>query len=52
MKTLKPEVLGVTMIVVTLSFLFWFAWLFVAYVADAWSSPPADERSVPAAKSY
>ena len=51
MKTLKPEVLGVTVIVVIFSFLFWFAWLFVSYVADDWTSPPADERSIPATKS-
>ena len=51
MKTLKPQVLGVTVIVVIFSFLFWFAWLFIAYVADEWSSPPVDERSGPAAKS-
>ena len=52
MKTLKPEVLGVTVIVVIFSFLFWFAWLFIACVADEWRSPPADERSIPTARSY
>jgi hypothetical protein len=52
MKTLKPEVLGVAVIIVTFSFLVWFAWLFIAYVADEWSSPPADARSVPTANAY
>ena len=52
MKTIKPDVLGVTMIVIIFSFLFWFGWLFVSYVADEWNSPPADERSIPAARSY
>ena len=52
MRTLKPQVLGVTVIIVTFSFLFWMAWLFLGYVADEWRSPPADEMSIPAARTY
>jgi hypothetical protein len=52
MKTLKPQVLLVTSIIVILSILFWLAWLFAGYAADEWGSPPADEKSVPAARTY
>ena len=52
MKPLKPQVLVVTAIIIIFSFLFWVAWLLLGYVADDWSSPPADERSVPAARTY
>jgi hypothetical protein len=52
MRTLKPQALVVTAIIVILSLLFWMAWLFLGYVADEWGSPPADSRSVPAARTY
>ena len=52
MQMVKPQALVVTGIIVILSLLFWMAWLFLGYVADDWSSPPADERSAPAAKTY
>lgn len=51
MKTVEPEVVYVTAIVVLLSLALWLAALF-AYVADDWVSPAADGRSVPAAKTY
>jgi multisubunit Na+/H+ antiporter MnhC subunit len=51
MKTVKPHVLIVTAIIIVFSLLFWVGLLFLAYVADDWASPPADERSVPA-KTY
>jgi hypothetical protein len=52
MKTLKlqPEVVIVIVMTVLIIFLFWTACIFIGYVADSWSSPPADERSIPAAK--
>jgi len=52
MKTVKPQGLVVAAIIVILSLLFWMAWMFLGYVADDWSSPPADEMSVPAARTY
>lgn len=52
MKTLKPQVLFVTEIIIIVSFLLWMAWLFQGYAADDRTSSPADERSVPAAKTY
>ena len=51
-KTLKPQVLFVTEIIIIASFFFLIAWLFHSYVGDDWSSSPADERSVPAARTY
>jgi uncharacterized membrane protein (DUF106 family) len=51
MKTLKPQVVIVTAIIIVFSFLFWMG-LFLGYVADAWILTPADDRSVPAAKTY
>jgi|GEM_PF-2919998 len=52
MRTLNPEVLGVVVIVVMFSFLVWYAWLFIACIADEWSAPAAHERNVPAVKTY
>jgi len=55
MRTVKRQVLvvtGIIVIIIILSFLFWMAWLVHGYLADDWSSPPADERSVPAARTY
>lgn len=52
MKTLKPHALYITAIIIIISFVLWIAALFVGYVADDWASPAADERSVPAAKTY
>jgi hypothetical protein len=52
MKTLKPQALYITAIITIICFVFWIASLFVGYVRDEWSSPPADETSVPAPKTY
>lgn len=54
MKTVKPQapVVAAIIVIIIFSFLFWAALLFLAYVADDWSSPPADERSVPATRTY
>ena len=52
MKSVKPEVLYVSVIVIVITFLLWIASLGFAYFADDWSSPAADERSVPAARTY
>jgi hypothetical protein len=52
MKTVKPQVMYVAVIVVVISILFWIAALFVGYVADDWGSPAADESSVPASRTY
>jgi hypothetical protein len=52
MKTVKPQVLYVTAIIVVISLLLWAASLFFVYLADDWSSPAADERSVPAPRTY
>ena len=52
MKSVKPQVLYVTAIIVIFSLLLWIAALFFVYLADDWSSPTADERSVPAPRTY
>ena len=50
--TAKPQVLYVTAIIVIISLLLWIAALFFGYLADDWRSPAADERSVPAPRTY
>lgn len=52
MKTIKPQVLYLTAIIVIISVMFWIAALFFVYLADDWSSPAADERSIPAPRNY
>ena len=52
MKSIQPQVLYVTTIIVILSLLFFLVALFIGYLADDWSSPAADERSVPAPRTY
>ena len=52
MKTVKPQVLYVTAIIVIMSLLFWIAALFFGYLADDWRSPAADEKRVPAPRAY
>jgi hypothetical protein len=52
MKTPKLQLLVVYAIVVILSLLLWLGLLFFGYMDDDWSSPPTDERSVPAAETY
>jgi hypothetical protein len=47
-KTLNPEILYLTGIAVLVIIVFWFVALFFFYLADDWSSPAADERSIPA----
>jgi hypothetical protein len=51
MKTIKPHVLIVTEIIIIFTFLFWMG-LLLGYVADEWSSPPANNRITPAAKTH
>ena len=52
MKTVKSRVLYGTAIIVIMSLLFWVAAFFFVYLADDWSSPAADEMSVPAPRTY
>jgi hypothetical protein len=52
MKTVKPQVLYVSAIIVIMSLLFWITALFFGYLSDDWSSPAADEKSVPAPRTY
>ena len=52
MKTVKPRVMYVAAIVVVISFMLWITSLFFVYLADDWSSPAADESSVPAPRTY
>jgi hypothetical protein len=53
MKTLKPQVMYVAaIVVVVISFMLWITSLFFVYLADDWSSPAADESSVPAPRTY
>jgi hypothetical protein len=52
MRTVSPRVMYITAIVIIIFFVFWIVALFYGYLADDWSSPPADERSVPAPVMY
>lgn len=52
MKYVKPWVLRVTAIVALLCILTWLGSLVVAYWGDEYASPPWDERSVPAPRTY
>jgi hypothetical protein len=52
MKTVKPHILYVRLILAIITFILWFATYFIIYVADDQQSPAADERSVPAPRSY
>jgi hypothetical protein len=52
MKTVKPPVFYLIEIIVVATLLFWIAAIFFAYVADDRRAPAADERSVPAPRSY
>ncbi len=52
MKTVKPRFMYLTAIIVVMSLLFWAAAFFFVYLADDWTSPAADERSVPAPRTY
>ena len=52
MNTVKPYVLYVSLILAIISFIFWVATFFIIYVADDRQSPAADERSVPAPRTY
>ena len=47
-KTVNPQVVYLTAIAVLVSIVFWLVALFFVYLADDWSSPAADERSIPA----
>jgi hypothetical protein len=51
-KSDKPQAIYGVVIIVIISLLFWVAALFFGYMGDDWSSPPADERSFPAPKTY
>jgi hypothetical protein len=52
MKSIQPQVLYVTAIIILVCLLFWVAALFIGYLADDWNSPAADERSIPAPRTY
>jgi hypothetical protein len=52
MKTLKPQLLYAIAIVVLVTLVFWFAVLLFVYLADDWFSPSADERNIPAVRTY
>jgi hypothetical protein len=52
MKTVKPRMLYVSVILAIISFIFWVAAVFVISLADDRQSPAADERSVPAPRTY
>jgi hypothetical protein len=52
MKTLKPQALVVTVMILAFSLAFWAGLLVLEYVGDDWSSPPADSKSIPAEKTY
>ncbi len=52
MKSIQPQVLYVTAIIMIFSLLLWIAALFFVYLADDWGSPAVDERSVPAPRAY
>jgi hypothetical protein len=52
MKTVKPHILYVSVILAIITFIFWVATFFVIYVADDRQSPAADERSIPAPRTY
>lgn len=52
MKTVKPQVLYVAAIIVILSLVFWVVAFFVGYVEDNLRSPAANEKSVPAPRTY
>jgi hypothetical protein len=51
-KTLKPPFLYGIAIAAFLSLVLWFSALLVVYLADDWFSPSADERSIPAVRTY
>ena len=48
----KPWVVSVIVIIVLASVVLWLTALFFAYLGDDWNSPAADERSIPAARTY
>lgn len=50
--TYKPQVVTVIAIIVLASLVLWLAALFFVFLADDWSSPAADERSIPAVRTY
>lgn len=51
-ETYKPQVVTVIAIIVLASLVLWLAALFFVFLADDWSSPAADERSIPAVRTY
>ena len=48
----KPQIVYVGAIIVLASSVLWLAALFFVYLADDWNSPAADERSIPAVRTY
>ncbi len=48
----KPQIVYVGAIIVLASLVLWLAALFFVYLADDWNSPAADERSIPAVRTY
>ncbi|HUS10352.1 MAG TPA: hypothetical protein VMZ30_07785 [Pyrinomonadaceae bacterium] len=51
-ETYKPQVVTVIAIIVLASLVLWLAALFFVFLADDWNSPAADERSIPAVRTY
>jgi hypothetical protein len=52
MKTIKPQLLYGTPLVVLVSLVLWLAALLFVYLADDWLTPPPDERRIPAVRTY
>jgi hypothetical protein len=52
MKLLKPRALVFAATIVIFVFILWMVVVLLGYVGDDLTSPPADQRSVPAAKTY
>ncbi len=52
MKISDTPIWSVIAVITIALLLFWFGALVYSYLADDWSPKPADERSVPAPRSY
>jgi hypothetical protein len=51
-ETYKPQVVYVIAIIAFTSLVLWLAAMLFLYLADDWRSPAADERSIPAVRTY
>ena len=52
METLSTKINYIALIIFVICFALWIGMLFLGYLADEWSSPPGNERSFPAPKTY